>query len=162
MSDGKIYITISDTRYGSGGGVSSDTPGATENDDKESVLSKYARHRFFNMIESNAKQFVNYSVNNIGNFTGNYQAQRDAQATLSAANFLINLGTSMYAGAKMTKSWVGAVVAGAITIAQTGINFGYQMYSDILENKRTNRNIDIMRTRLGLEGLTDGSRTGGY
>ena len=43
MSDGKTYITTSDTRNGSGGGVSPDTPSETseQSQDKESALSKY-------------------------------------------------------------------------------------------------------------------------
>ena len=163
MSNGKIYITISDTRNGSGGGVSPDTLSETseQSQDKESALSKYARHRFFNFVEGQAKQFVNYSVNNIGNFTGNYQTQRDVQVIMDNASFLINLGTSVASGAKMGGVW-GAVIAGSIAISSKLINVGYQEYSEQFQNRKVNRNIDMMRRRLGLEGLTDGSRTGGY
>ena len=160
MSDGKIYITISDTRNGSGGGVSPDTQNE-QSQDKESAVGKYLQHRFFNFVEGQAKQFVNYTVSNIGNFTGNYQAQRDVQVIMDNASFLINLGTSIVAGAKMGGAW-GAVLAGAITVGSKAINFGYQEYSEQFQNRKVNRNIDMMRRRLGLEGLTDGSRTGGY
>lgn len=160
-NDGKIYITISDTRNGSGGGVSPDVPNQPQSDkDKGSNLADFAKHKFFNFIQSEAKQFVNFSVNNIGNFTGNYQAQRDAQANLEAAGFLINLGTSIAAGAKMGGGW-GALIAGTITIASKAISIGYSAYADDFNNRKINRNMEYMRMRLGLDGLTDGSRTGG-
>lgn len=162
MSDGKIYITISDTRNGSGSGVSPDAPSIEkQSQDKDSVLAKYAQHRFFNFVEGQAKQFVNYSVSNIGNFTGSYQTQRDIQAMMSGASFLINLGTSIFAGLKMG-GVPGAVIAGSIAVGSKLIDFGYQEYSEQFQNRKVNRNIDMMRRRLGLEGLTDGSRTGGY
>lgn len=160
MSDGKIYITISDTRNGSGGGVSPDTQGE-QSQDKDSAVGKYLQHRFFNFVEGQAKQFVNYTVSNIGNFTGSYETQRDIQAVMESASFLINLGTSIASGAKMGGVW-GAVIAGSIAVGSKAINFGYQEYSEQFQNRKINRNIDMMRRRLGLEGLTDGSRTGGY
>lgn len=159
MADGKIYITISDSRRGSGSGVSND---ADNTEEKENPLSKYARHRFFNFAEGQAKQFVNYTVGNIGNFTGNYIEQSEVQGMIRNISFLVNLGTAIYSGVKMTKSWVGGVIAGAISIGSQAINFGYQEYTETVMNRRTNRNIEMMRNRLGLQGLIDGSRTGGY
>lgn len=161
MADGKIYITISDTRGGSGAGVSNDADSRQEKD-KEGALSKFVQHKFFNMIQSESKHIMNYAVGNIGNFTGNYQAQRDTEMVLSHVNYLINLGVAAYTGAKLTGSWIGAAVAVGVTVTQSVINIGLESYSNYFQNKKTNNEIKIMRERLGLEGLTDGSRTGGY
>lgn len=159
MADGKIYITISDRRGGSGAGVSSDAD--TESSKKETSVGKYVQHRFFNFMEGQAKRFVSYSVGNIGNFTGNYQAQRDIEVTVGALSFAINLASAAYTGAK-AGGWVGAVVALTTATLSEGANIGYREYSEWFQNKKDNHNIDMMRKRLGLEGLTDGSRTGGY
>ena len=159
MADGKIYITISDTRGGSGAGVGEGA--GTQNDRKENAVGKYVQHRFFNFIESQAKQAVNYTISNIGNFTGNYQAQRDTEELLKGVSIAINIGASIAAGAKMG-GWVGAIIGGIISIGSEAISFGYRERSEQFQNKKTNRNIEMMRRRLGLEGLTDGSRTGGY
>ena len=155
-NDGKIYITISDTRGGSGAGVSSD---ADKKEKEKQTLTDFAKHKFFNMIESEAKTFVNYTIGNIGNFTGNYQMQRDVQATMSTLGFLTNLATSAYVGAK-AGGWIGALITTSVTLVGEGINFGLKEKNEQLQNKRTNRNLSIMRERLGLEGLTNGGRTG--
>ena len=162
MADGKIYITISDTRGGSGAGVSNEADKAVrETKEKSSTLGAFAQHSFFNFIEGQAKQFVNYSINNIGNFTGNYQAQEDAQNVMKGISFVANLGTAIYTGAKAGGIW-GAAIAGTISIGGSLINWAYQEHTEKFQNRKINRNIDMMRRRLGLEGLTDGSRTGGY
>ena len=158
---GKIYITISDTRGGSGTGVSNEADTGDVSQKKESTLAKYARHRFFNFVESQAKQYVNYTIGNIGNFTGNYTAQRDAEEAMKNISTIINIGVSVAAGAKMG-GWVGALIGGVISVGSEAINFAYREKSESFQNRKTNRNIEMMRKRLGLEGLTDGSRTGGY
>ena len=53
MTDGKIYITISDQR-GKGGGVGGE-PGTVINskkqDNETTALGDYAKHEFFNLID---------------------------------------------------------------------------------------------------------------
>lgn len=162
MADsGKIYITISDTRNGSGGGRTPDGP-QEPNEEKRNPLASYARHRFYNFIESQAKQAVNYTIGNIGNFTGNYQVQRDMEQTMAAVNWLISTASAAYTGFKVTGSPIGAAVAVAISVGSGLINAGYREYAENFQNRKDNRNIEMMRNRLGLQGLTDGSRTGGY
>lgn len=156
-NDGKIYITISDTRDGSGGGVGNDA-----DDKKKTTIGDFAKHKFFNLIQSEAKQLVNTSINNIGYFTGNYQAQRDAQVGMNLLNMLINMGTSAYAGFKATGTWQGAVIAVAVSTISQGINIGVTTHRELTEVKRNNAEVKILRERLGLESLTNGSRTGGY
>ena len=158
MSDGKIYITISDSRGGSGVGVSN---AADTEKDKKSTVGQYLQHRFFNFIQGQASQFVNYSINNIGNFTGDYQTQRNVQTMMSAVNFFINTFSEAITGAQ-AGGVAGALAGITIAVGSQVINFGYSELSEQFQNRKVNRNIDMMRKRLGLEGLTDGSRTGGY
>jgi hypothetical protein len=167
MADtGKIYITISDTRGGSGSGRTPDVPNSQSNQDEEEqktgMLNQYIRHRFFNLVQSQVKQAVNYTVGNIGNFTGNYQSQRDIEQGISAINWLVNIGTSFYTGTKTTGSPIGGAVAAVLTVGSGLISAGYREYTEWFQNRKDNRNIEMMRNRLGLQGLTDGSRTGGY
>lgn len=162
MADGKIYITISDTRGGSGVGQSPDTQPEKEDESKTGMLGKYIRHKFFNIIESQAKQAINYTVSNIGNFTGNYQAQRNAEQSLNALNYLISMGTAFYSVTKSTGSPVAGGIAVAAMVGTSIISAGYKEYTEWFQNKKDNRNIEMMRNRLGIQGLTDGSRTGGY
>lgn len=167
MADtGKIYITISDTRGGSGSGRTPDVPNSQPNQDedeqKTGKLSNYIRHRFFNFVEAQTKQAINYTVGNIGNFTGNYQAQRDMEQGMNAINWLVNIGTSFYAGTVATGSPAGGAVAVALSVGSGLASAGYREYSEWFQNRKDNRNIEMMRNRLGLQGLTDGSRTGGY
>ena len=164
MADGKIYITISDTRGGSGAGVSNDADSSAGAGQK--TLGDFAKHKFFHLIESESKQFVNYSVGNIGNFTGNYQAQRDVTQALGVLSEVIGVGSSAITAFKAFKGGQAGAIAAVITVAATVtgklINYGMKEYQEQFENRRTNRNIEIMRNRLGLEGLTNGSRSGGY
>lgn len=160
MADGKIYITISDTRGGSGAGVGNEADKQQEKG-KDSALGKYIWHRFYNFVESQAKQYVNYTVSNIGNFTGDYTTQRETEEMLKIASMMIGfVTTTVAAGAKYGAP--GAIIAASISIGSEAINFAYREKSESFQNRKTNRNIDMMRKRLGLEGLTDGSRTGGY
>lgn len=163
MADGKIYITISDTRGGSGAGVNND---ADTGSDKKQSIADFAKHKFLHLVDNEAKTFVNYSIGNIGNFTGNYQAQRDAQTAMSMMSEMINIGSSAVTAFSAFGGGVQGGIAAAITVAATvtskAINFGLQEYAEQFENRRINRNIDYMRNRLGLEGLTNGSRSGGY
>lgn len=164
MADGKIYITISDTRGGSGAGVSNDAD--TGGSDKKQTITDFAKHKFLHLVDNEAKTFVNYSIGNIGNFTGNYQAQRDAQTAMSMMSEMINIGSSAVTAFASFGGGMQGGIAAAITVAATvttkAINFGLQEYAEQFNNRRINRNIDYMRNRLGLEGLTNGSRSGGY
>ena len=69
MADGKIYIIVTDQLPGGGGPLVPDRQSGSEKEKKDNALSDFARHKFFNFIESQAKQAINYSISNIGNFT---------------------------------------------------------------------------------------------
>lgn len=162
-NDGKIYITISDSRFGRNKAEADEQQNLdNEKDKKDNTLQKFLQHKFFNVIQSQAKQAVNYTVSNIGNFTGNYQTQRDVQQSLEILNWVTGTATAAYTVAKSGGGWVGALVTVAVSAGSGLISAGYREYSEQFQNKKTNRNIEMMRNRLGLQGLTDGSRTGGY
>jgi len=161
MADGKIYITITDEPVG-GTTPKPDTPTPkpdSNNENKNSLFGDFAKHQFFNFVESQAKQFISYSIGNIGNFTGNYQTQRQIQETLKIGNMAKNIGMAALSGA-MTFGLPGALIAGGIAIASTAINLIYEDHSLTVQTKQQNREIAMMRQLSGLDGLTNGSRWG--
>lgn len=164
MADGKIYITITDEPVSSRA-TSANISGAqqpdkkSENDNKNSLFGDFAKHQFFNFVESQAKQFISYSIGNIGNFTGNYQTQRQIQETLKIGNMAKNIGMATLSGA-MTFGLPGALIAGGIAIASTAINLAYENHVLDVQTKQQNREIAMMRKISGLDGLTNGSRWG--
>lgn len=158
MSDGKIYITISDTRTGE---VLKDTnvtiPKEQNKVEKEqTTLKDFATHQFYNLIEREAKQMVNYSLANIGNFTGDYNSQREVNHALSVAGFITNVGMATLAGSKF--GIPGMIVSGGIALATQTINFGLQLHSQNVETRKQNYSINQLKQLSGLDGLTNGSR----
>jgi len=157
-ADGKIYITISDKREGStsqGNQAAAQTEDATS--EKESIVSKFIEHKVFNFIQSEAKTMVNYSLANIGNFTGDYDTQREVSATLNAISSLWNIGTATFTGAKV--GGVGGAIASLIV--STGIqavSYGLQEKSNGFANYKENYNIEKLRQISGLDGTTNGGR----
>lgn len=152
MDDGKIYITISDKRTsgGNGGGGFNDPDQTPENPiEEESDLQKYARHRFFSFVQSEAKQMVNYAISNIGNFTGDYNIQRTTQAVQRVGNIAMNVGVGFA---------VGGVVGGVIAIASTLINTGLEYIQGSVQTDKRNYEIDKLKELSGLNALTNGSR----
>lgn len=160
-NDGKIYITISDKRFGRNepDTPTLTTPGQADKEkDKGNPLADYAKHQFFSLIKSQATQAVNYTISNIGNFTGNYVSQMHTQDSVNLLNTLINYGTSAYAGFKMTGSPIGALVAVGIQAIGSGITKVEELYAGYVQNARQNYAIAQLRTRAGLNSNNNGSR----
>ena len=155
MNDGKLYIIISDRPDAAGTGAL-DLEGSSPTNAKDKSGMDYASHRFFNFMEAQAKKFVMYNVNNIGNFTGNYVAQRRVNEVVELVNILSNIGMATLAGAKYGPA--GVVVGAAIAVAGTAINAGYETFSQRLENAKTNYNIEQLKRKSGLNIYMDGSR----
>lgn len=156
MADGKIYITISDERIqnktgGTGGGSSK-----SEESEKEKE-NKWLDHEMMHFIKAQAQQMANYALNNIGNFTGDYQTQREIQASLSMIGVISNIGISAIAGFKYAGVG-GAIVGAGISIASQGINFALSEATAQVQIKKQNYEIERMRDISGLNGLTNGSR----
>ena len=157
MADGKIYITITDEPV-SNGKSATDTNTKETKEEKNDLFGDFAKHQMFNFVESQAKQFMSYTIGNIGNFTGNYQTQRQMQETLRIGNMVKNIGMSMIAGSKF--GLPGALIAGGIAIASQAINLAYEDHALTIQTKQQNREIEMMRKISGLDGLTNGSRWG--
>lgn len=160
MSDGKIYITISDARTGE---VIKDTNISVPSEPKqkkkteEEKRNDFIRHQLFHLIENEAKTMVNYSISNIGNFTGDYNAQRDINYALSATGVMTSIGLGAWQGAKIGGIPGAIIGASAVTLSQA-VNFGLQLRSQNLEIRKQNYNINQLRQLSGLDGLTNGSR----
>lgn len=158
--DGKIYITISDRRIGDDGGeVVPVNPQTTPNEEekKKNILGDYLKHRFFNLVENQAKQMATYTIANIGNFTGDYQYQREINVGVEILNEGITLASSFGSGMAVG-GVVGGAVAVAITIASQTINFAMQEQANRVSNRNQNYNIQQLRDISGLNALTNGSR----
>lgn len=173
MADGKIYITISDTRGGSNGGEqlnSSSNPSSVvqtaQSKKGTSDITKILALKAFDTAIGIANQAASYSIGNIGNFTGNYQQQRDIQSNLTIVNTVVGYGETAVSGFMMGGGGIsGAIVAAVMVTAKAGtdlFNKFLEIQADQINNRKINRNIEFMRNRLGLEGLTNGSRSGGY
>ena len=157
MADGKLYIIVTNQLPG-GMTVTPGEESDKKDKDKENVLADFAKHKFRNMIESQAKQALNYSINNIGNFTGDYVNQTHMSEALSFVNSVLDIGAAAYAGLKYTGHAAGAIIAAGVAIAGKAITVGEQYYAGYVANVRQNRAIAQLRDRAGLDGTNNGSR----
>ena len=159
MTNGKIYIYVTD-KLPQGDGQPTPGPGTSDSNKKEesNLLLHYARDKIINTTKQAVMSNINFALNNIGNFTGNYQLQRDIESTQRILNSITNIGTSAWAGFKITggNPWgalIGATVATfneASGIVRNEILIGVQ-------TKKANREVNVLRQRSGLNSLTDGS-----
>ena len=159
MADGKIYIIVTDQLPNGSGPI---TPDGNQQQnkikEKKDPLGDYAKHQFFNLVKNQAMQNLNYSISNIGNFTGDYMKQEHVENMMQAGSFVLSLVTSAVAGWKMTGSPWGAVIAVAATGISEGISTAQQYYAGLVENARKNRDIALLKTRAGLNSTNNGSR----
>lgn len=158
-NDGKIYITISDTRGGKGGPGTN--PNVIHDDKKEkeqnNPLADYAKHQFFSLIKSQATKVVNASIANIGNFTGDYAHQEYVTDVMNSMNSLLGIGMSAIAGTKIAGPIGGLIAVGVAGIGM-GVSQGLQLYAGYQQNARQNRDIAQLRTRAGLNSTNNGNR----
>ena len=159
MTDGKIYITISDQR-GKGGGVGGG-PGTVINskkqDNETTALGDYAKHEFFSLIKQNATKIVNYSIGNMGNFSGDYLAQTNINATMSNVSTLASYGLTAAAGAKYGGIY-GAAIAVGVKMVTDAVSFGLNERTNRAQYKKTNYEISKLKDLSGLNALIDVSR----
>lgn len=153
MDDGRIYITISDTRENNAVGTQNSSV-SSNNTSKEKITPEEALrienlHRLEHSLVNNAQQIAMYSIGNIGNFTGNYQAQREVNTALNLGKKVAHLGMAMA---------TGNPVIIATTLLADVVNIGLQEYSSYVENKKINYSIDRLRDISGLNTLKNGSR----
>ena len=153
MANGKLYITITDDREGGNG---TPTPNPVGSEKKDDTLGRYVEHEMFHLVKQQALQAVNYSLANIGNFTGNYTTQRKVNEAKQVISGVMRVGMSTIAGAKY--GWVGAVVGFVAGSASLVADTAYSVNSDYIENRKSNYEIQQLRERSGLNAAYDGSR----
>lgn len=155
-NDGKIYITISDRRFGSNVSEADEQNKIDKEKEQKDPLGDFARHKFFSFIQSEAKQAVNYTIGNIGNFTGDYVMQQHIQEAINVADTLANIGIAALAGAKYGP--YGALIGAGIAIAAKGISYTEQLIAGYAHNAVQNKQIAQLRTRVGLNTTNNDSR----
>lgn len=160
MADGKIYITISDKPAGTGGG------GGTETKKKEKTqmsTSGYIMHELRNFVTEQAKTMVSYTIGNIGNFTGDYETQREVEYLTKAVSVAKNITFAAIGGANAaaavgvsgaTGGWIGV----ALAVASMGVNFALGEVAAAKTFKRQNYDINQLRKLSGLNISLDGGR----
>lgn len=159
-NDGRIYIIISDKRGGDG----TPTPGVPDEKKPQqtsgssNMLLDFAKHKFFNLIESQAKQAVNYSISNIGNFTGDYLKQQNLQSCITFMNQFGSLGSTFVTASLATGSPVGGLVASTVQLASSLGTGALQEYSFYIADKKQNYEISQLRKRSGLSSLDNNGR----
>ena len=158
MADGKIYIIVTDKLpQSTQAGVAAFPSEPKQEANKQNNRTwGYVEHRVANFAEQQALKAVNYTLSNIGNFTGDYQAQRDVNAGLTVIHNLMNIGMATLAGAKFGP--VGAAVGAGLAVSSIAINFAYEQKSLEIQQKKSNHQINILKQRSGLNTLRDGSR----
>lgn len=157
-ADGKIYIYITDELLENR--IKGTKEAAPENKTKtnqKELFNDYVKHEFFNFIKSEANQMANYTLGNIGNFTGDYNAQRQVNFIMSANNVISNIASSALVGAKIGGGY-GALIGAGVAVASQVVNFGFNLYSQNLEIRKQNYSIGQLRQLSGLDTLTNGSR----
>lgn len=162
-TDGKIYIIVTDRLPG---GTMPPAPQPRPNpspteEGKEGdsgLLAHWARERMIGLVRRMAMTAVTYTVGNIGNFTGDYMLQTHVNEAINNVRGLINIGTAALAGFKVTGSPIGAVIGAGLEIANQGISAFTQIHSNLVQNSKTNYEIEQLRNRAGLNPTTDGSR----
>lgn len=163
MSDGKIYIIVTD-KYPGGQPGPGPSPMPTPEQstvtetNNESLLQKYAFHKTFDFLEAQAQKAINYTISNIGNFTGDYDKQRQVQSSVTAIKTLMNIGTAAYAGFVATGNPIGAAIGAVIATGSLLINAAYEQHSLEIQQKKNDYAIAQLQQRSGLNTLIDGSR----
>ena len=158
-SDGKIYIVITDKLpTESQAQTQNKTPvSAGSGKNSDDILKHWAKNRLISEVEHLGMTAVNYQLSNIGNFTGDYIAQNNVNNALNAAHTLMGIGGSALAGF-MVAGPIGAVIAGSISVINTGVNSALSIHSNKIQNQKTNYEIEQLRRRSGLNTTLDGSR----
>lgn len=156
-NDGKIYIIVTNRAPD---GTDPQAPGLElqKETEKEGIAAKYIGHQFLHFVESQAKQAISYSINNIGNFTGDYEEQRHISALLEVAGKVASIGTAAWAGAKATGSPYGAIIGAIVATASITINDVRAEYLKAYADAKKNFTIRQLRERSGMYSLMDGNR----
>lgn len=158
-NDGKIYITISDRRFGRNKAEADEQNKLDKQKDEKNPVADYTKQQFYNLVKQQAQQAVSYGISNIGNFTGDYVNQAHASDCMQVISMMGDLVTSFLGGMAATGgNPIGGLVAIGISVTGKAITSVEQQYAGYVENVRQNRSISQLRERAGLNGANNGSR----
>lgn len=161
-ADGKIYIVITDKLPGgtqpspgsapTQGGDRSDGPGGE-------LLKHWARDRLINTAKHAAVSSVMYTLENIGNFTGDYITQTHVNDSISNLKGIIGIGSAALSGFLVTGgNPIGAVLGATLSVINTGVSSIERIHSVRVQNRKVNYEIEQLRDRVGMNAVLDGSR----
>lgn len=168
-NNGKLYIIITDNpNIQSTQTTITKTTTTTTNTTKvqsagsgngsgDDALFGFAVHQFYHFIQQEATEAANWSISNIGNFTGDYVKQANVQKAVGLAGKVAGIGMSIAAGAQVGGVW-GALIAGTIAVASTAISIGLEDKANAFQVYKQNREIAQLRELSGLNPLTNGGR----
>ena len=98
-------------------------------------------------LVANTKKILNYGVNNIGNFTGNYIAQEKIQLATDIVGDIATIGLGFATG----------LIGGAIAIAGVAVSKSLEAVTFFQDEKHKRNEIEYLRERSG-NTLVNGSR----
>lgn len=157
-NDGKIYIVITDKAPAeAGGNAVRNTSSNKKNEEQDTLFNHWARNHILSTVKNAGKQAINYSINNIGNFTGNYMTQTHVNEALNNIGGLMNIGATALAGFNIAGP-IGAIVGASLGVINQSVSSVLSINTRMIENNKTNYEIEQLRIRAGLNGLYDGSR----
>lgn len=157
-TDGKIYIIVTDKMPSGEGKVpapTSQSSGKSANDN--GIVQHWARSQLIGTVKNIASKELMFSYNHIGDFTGDYITQTQVNNNLSNASALMGIGMGALAGFKVGGP-LGAVIGASLSLLNSSISSSHEIRLNLLQNKKTNYEIEQLRIRSGLNALLDGSR----
>lgn len=149
----KLYVVITNEKPNNKSLVS----GGNTGQEKQNTVGRYAEHHLFHQAKNLATQTVNYTLANIGNFTGDYITQRQVNIAKQQISNLMNIGMAT-AGGFATAGVVGGLVGFTIATSSIIASSVFQEHSNVVENQKINYSIGELRKRAGLNVSLDGSR----
>lgn len=161
-TDGKINIYITDGDGGPSGGDGGPSGGSgrkpklTDDEKFSNAMWRFAEHQIFSFIRQEAKQVVNHYVSTYGDRTGDYVSQKNTQMALSVASKGIGIGVATIMGAKYGA--VGAAIGFGVTTTTTVLSSVFEYENMLRKIRIQNKDIELLKTRSGLNSLNDGSR----
>ena len=164
-NNGQIYIIITDQLPNNPQPVQpSPSNQSAQTGGTGDLLWNYVQHQFFNFVTQQISAEINYSISHMGDYYGQYQAQRDTQAMLGDLSALKNIGLSAFVGGKTGAAagpWgavAGAVIGATVATASLILSKERNLEALRISTMQNNIKINQLSYRAGLNQLTNGSR----
>lgn len=157
-----IYISSTPISGGNGTGDGDSTPSdpsSPQSSKKVSgqFISKYALTRCAESAVHTTIRIWNKVNMTYGYAHGNYIEQEDSQFVASVTGKLLN--TAVGIGASLvTGHIVTAGIIAVVSVVNTSIDVGFNVYQNYMETKNSNYSYDQLSKRAGLNSIRSGSR----